>query len=120
MQTISARANLQPLQDRTCFRFLKKKAKKVVLTREEEEDQGAGSTVLMQRDATVGREEQATVGFLRGRLKSREEEAWSDCDGTRDSKHRIIWQQAKTRTLKIHSFIIREVALYRDGGNGVT
>lgn len=48
-------------------------------------------------------------------------EGWSDWDRTKHSKYWLIWQKAKTRTLprKLHSFIICEVALYRDGGNRV-
>lgn len=129
MQTISARANLQPLQDRTRFHFLKKKPKGCADGEKEGPDRllglvlfvflyaercysrkrkrGTSNSLIPQRETEEQREEEG-------------EEAWSDCDGTEDSKHRIIWQQAKTRTQKIHSFIIREVALYRDGGNGVT
>lgn len=45
---------------------------------------------------------------------------WSDCDGTRSSKGQVIWQKTRTLPQKIHSLIIRQVAIYRDGGNRVT
>lgn len=118
MQTISASANLQSLRDRTCFHFLKK-AKRGCADREE----GAESTVYTCTwwDVTVGREILSDSSEdKRVWQKSREKRVWSNCDSTKTPN--LIGKQAKTGTLpqEIHSLIICQVALCRDGGNRVT
>lgn len=137
MQTVGARADLQSLRDRARFLFLKKAKRLRWWTRG-----GAGSTAgfflyesrcvytRTRWDATVGRKWERESGTGNSLiLPQGGEKGWGvksneslvpTATGPKNSKCQVIWQRSRTLPQEIHSLIIHEVALYRDGGNRVT